>query len=163
MKLITGGAYSGKRNYVRSLSADSQFGWLSGYETDHDLEQWRTRWLTCDKLVLEGWECWIEKKLEKGVAGHELEQWLRKIVDDIMKEERKYADNAKRNNATNHKEAYLIMLEMGRGIVPANPNSRILRDICGRLSQEVARQADEVIYMWHGLPHVLSRNIIKEL
>lgn len=154
MKLITGGAYSGKRNYVRSLAPASQLGWISCYE-EHELEQWGSRWTTCTKLVLEGWECWIEKKLAEGMSAQKIEQRMMKMVADLVQVERD--DEARLTG----KEAYLIVLEMGRGIVPVRAEDRMLRDMIGRLSQEAARHADEVIYLWHGLPQVLHRSTMK--
>ena len=42
--------------------------------------------------------------------------------------------------------------EVGMGIVPENPNSRLFRDLAGRCNQRMADHADTVIFMVSGLP-----------
>jgi len=42
--------------------------------------------------------------------------------------------------------------EVGMGIVPESPDSRIYRDIAGRCNQIIAGRADVVIFMISGLP-----------
>ncbi len=46
----------------------------------------------------------------------------------------------------------LISNEVGTGIVPGDKLSRLFRDYVGRLNQETAALADEVIWMVAGLP-----------
>jgi adenosylcobinamide kinase / adenosylcobinamide-phosphate guanylyltransferase len=50
----------------------------------------------------------------------------------------------------------LIGNEVGWGIVPDNPLARTFRDISGRLQQEIARIADQVILMVAGIPLVVK-------
>jgi adenosylcobinamide kinase/adenosylcobinamide-phosphate guanylyltransferase len=50
----------------------------------------------------------------------------------------------------------LIGNEVGWGIVPDNPLARTFRDISGRLQQEIARMADQVILMVAGIPLVVK-------
>jgi len=42
--------------------------------------------------------------------------------------------------------------EVGLGIIPDNPASRLFRDIAGRCNQIIAGRADSVIFMISGLP-----------
>lgn len=42
--------------------------------------------------------------------------------------------------------------EVGMGIVPENPSSRLFRDLAGRCNQSMAGQADTAIFMVSGLP-----------
>ena len=42
--------------------------------------------------------------------------------------------------------------ELGMGIVPDNPLSRLYRDIAGRVNQYIASQADEVHFVVSGIP-----------
>ena len=42
--------------------------------------------------------------------------------------------------------------EVGMGIVPENPSSRLFRDLAGRCNQNMAAHADTVIFMISGLP-----------
>lgn len=50
----------------------------------------------------------------------------------------------------------LIGNEVGWGIVPENPLARTFRDLSGKLQQEIARIADQVILMVAGIPLVVK-------
>jgi adenosylcobinamide kinase / adenosylcobinamide-phosphate guanylyltransferase len=50
----------------------------------------------------------------------------------------------------------LIGNEVGWGIVPDNPLARTFRDVSGRLNQEIAGIADQVILMVAGIPLVVK-------
>ncbi|MCG6533134.1 MAG: bifunctional adenosylcobinamide kinase/adenosylcobinamide-phosphate guanylyltransferase [Syntrophales bacterium LBB04] len=52
----------------------------------------------------------------------------------------------------------LIGNEVGWGIVPENPLARRFRDLSGRLQQEIAQAADQVILMVAGIPLVIKGN-----
>jgi adenosylcobinamide kinase/adenosylcobinamide-phosphate guanylyltransferase len=52
----------------------------------------------------------------------------------------------------------LIGNEVGWGIVPDNPLARTFRDLSGRLQQEIAQQADQVILMVAGIPMIVKGN-----
>jgi len=50
--------------------------------------------------------------------------------------------------------------EVGMGIVPENPASRLYRDIAGRCNQIIASHADVVVFMISGLPlHIKGEKI----
>ena len=59
-----------------------------------------------------------------------------------------------------HPPCNLIVVsnEVGLGIVPGNRLSRNFRDIAGRLNQEVAALADEVVFMISGIPMTIKKN-----
>jgi adenosylcobinamide kinase/adenosylcobinamide-phosphate guanylyltransferase len=46
--------------------------------------------------------------------------------------------------------------EVGLGIIPDNPASRLYRDIAGRCNQIIASRADSVIFMISGLPLIIK-------
>jgi adenosylcobinamide kinase/adenosylcobinamide-phosphate guanylyltransferase len=46
--------------------------------------------------------------------------------------------------------------EVGLGIIPDNPASRLFRDIAGRCNQIMASHADSVIFMISGLPMIIK-------
>ncbi|MBA4393645.1 MAG: bifunctional adenosylcobinamide kinase/adenosylcobinamide-phosphate guanylyltransferase [Desulfobacca sp.] len=50
----------------------------------------------------------------------------------------------------------LIGNEVGWGIVPENPLARTFRDLSGRLQQEIAQLADQVILMVAGIPMIVK-------
>jgi len=49
--------------------------------------------------------------------------------------------------------------EIGLGIIPDNPISRLYRDVAGRCNQIVAGCADTVIFMISGIPLILEREL----
>lgn len=64
--------------------------------------------------------------------------------------------------ATCQKRAGTIIFvtnEVGMGIVPDNPPSRLFRDLAGRCNQVVAAAADVVILMVSGLPMYLKGSV----
>jgi adenosylcobinamide kinase/adenosylcobinamide-phosphate guanylyltransferase len=46
--------------------------------------------------------------------------------------------------------------EVGLGIIPDNPASRLYRDIAGRCNQIIASRADSVIFMISGIPLIIK-------
>jgi adenosylcobinamide kinase / adenosylcobinamide-phosphate guanylyltransferase len=52
--------------------------------------------------------------------------------------------------------AILISNEVGFGIVPENAMARRFRDLAGRLHQDIARDADQVLLMVAGIPVVVK-------
>ncbi|MBQ7501102.1 bifunctional adenosylcobinamide kinase/adenosylcobinamide-phosphate guanylyltransferase [bacterium] len=53
-------------------------------------------------------------------------------------------------------EVILISNELGLGLVPADPSSRLFRDRHGRMNQRMAALADRVIFIAAGLPMQLK-------
>jgi adenosylcobinamide kinase/adenosylcobinamide-phosphate guanylyltransferase len=50
----------------------------------------------------------------------------------------------------------LVTNEVGMGVIPESKLARRFRDALGRLNQEVARRADQVVLMASGLPIVIK-------
>jgi len=48
--------------------------------------------------------------------------------------------------------AVIVTNEVGMGLVPDNPLGRLFRDVCGRMNQLVAAEADEVYLVVSGIP-----------
>ncbi len=128
MHVVIGGAYSGKRQYVRDHW--SSFQLISAYE-----EKDYNETLTEDTVVYEGFEIWIEQLLESGQTNDQIVAWFRQWLASLE----------------NPENTVLIMLEIGKGIVPMEEKNRRLRDVVGWIQQEVVRQANTVTSIWHGL------------
>lgn len=142
MQIVFGGAFSGKRKYVRSLFP--QAIWLSAYEQER-WEDWQDRWGLEGKLVLEGWENWFKESLIKTGNIEVSKGIFNELLKDIKAAENK------------QKEAVLIMLEMGKGIVPTEKDARLWRDLNGWIIQEAAELSNRVVSLWCGIPQHLKK------
>jgi len=58
---------------------------------------------------------------------------------------------------TKDRQTVFILTDIGRGIVPIDPDQRKLRDACGRLYQQLMAEADEVTRIWYGLAKTLKK------
>ncbi|WP_404467957.1 bifunctional adenosylcobinamide kinase/adenosylcobinamide-phosphate guanylyltransferase [Sutcliffiella horikoshii] len=143
MQLIIGGAFSGKRSTVRTLHSE-ELSWVSAYD-EHSMTDWKSQWESDTSLVLEGWEQWIMNALPLEQDDDSIRQFFYSFLLELKEEERKRG-----------KGIVLIMLEMGRGIVPVEKQERRLRDLAGWFSQDAAKLADEVYYVWHGMNEQLK-------
>ncbi|WP_404457521.1 bifunctional adenosylcobinamide kinase/adenosylcobinamide-phosphate guanylyltransferase [Sutcliffiella horikoshii] len=143
MQLIIGGAFSGKRSTVRTLHSE-ELSWVSAYD-EHSMTDWKSQWESDTSLVLEGWEQWIMNALPLEQDDDSIRQFFYSFLLESKEEERKRG-----------KGIVLIMLEMGRGIVPVEKQERRLRDLAGWFSQDAAKLADEVYYVWHGMNEQLK-------
>lgn len=137
MLLVVGGAFSGKRKIVKERL--NHCHWISAYNND-PWESWSEKWEDGTNLVLEGWEKWIEKEMDSGKSLEEVVIIFQTFIKTVTREE-----------PCRNTKLVFIMLEMGRGIVPITKKDRELRDASGWILQEAAKQADEVLYVWHGL------------
>jgi adenosylcobinamide kinase / adenosylcobinamide-phosphate guanylyltransferase len=137
MQLVIGGAFSGKRKLVRETSG--KCSWVSAYKGDR-LVDWETMWEMNTTLVMEGWESWISSELSHHENLDEIRSDFKALFLKIQEE------GCIRNN-----QIILIMLEMGKGIVPLQKEERRLRDLAGWIAQDAANISDEVHLVWNGL------------
>lgn len=128
MHVIIGGAYSGKRQYVRNLWPS--FELISAYEEKDSNEK-----ATGKTVVYEGFEIWVKQLIERGKTNDEIVDWFRKWLASLG----------------NLENTVLIMLEIGKGIVPMDEQDRRLRDVVGWIQQEAVKKANTVTGIWHGL------------
>jgi len=142
MQLFIGGACAGKRRVVTQRFALPH--WHSAYQGD-SLTEWPVEAASARCLVLEGWEHWIAARLANETDDDRLRQELSSELDALRAWE-----------IEQDGEVVLIMLEMGRGIVPLSPEKRRLRDLNGWLAQDAAARCEQVWYVWHGLVRSLT-------
>ena len=137
MQLILGGSFAGKRHVVKEKH--QAYSWVTSYNNE-ELWDWKSRWLKDTTLVLEGWENWILQELQNNDSNDEIRDIFYEVFHCLLEEEKK------RNNMI-----VLIMLDMGKGIVPLEKNERRLRDIAGWIAQDAAKLSEQVEYVWNGL------------
>lgn len=142
MYLYIGGACAGKRNAVKNRF--EKVSWLSSYNGGL-LSDWEGIWKDNSNLVLEGWENWILESVN-AKSTDDIRQHYRFILQKLLEEENK------------RKQAVvLIMLEIGKGVVPMDETNRKWRDISGWVQQDAAQLATEVVQVWHGLEKTLKK------
>lgn len=146
MWLVVGGAYAGKRRVVQERIKNPY--WVSAYQGD-DWKEWQNSWhekkIMNPSIVFEGWEQWIWQELDRHSAGGSTK------VDSIRARMKQFFDHALHIEETEQKQVTLIMLEMGKGIVPLQKEERVWRDLAGWVLQDAAEKATEVMYVWNGL------------
>ncbi|MCG7599890.1 bifunctional adenosylcobinamide kinase/adenosylcobinamide-phosphate guanylyltransferase [Halomonas sp. McH1-25] len=137
MQCFIGGAYAGKRAAVRARFDNPV--WLTAYAGD-DLETWPQRAIPGTTLVVEGWERWLATALDETEDDDRLRRRFADTLAALARAEREHG-----------LLVVLIVLEMGRGIVPLDAGERRLRDLAGWLAQDAASMAERVWYVWNGL------------
>lgn len=137
MQLVIGGAFSGKRKVVRERN--KHCSWVTSYE-DASLLEWETKWEHGTTLVVEGWEKWIVAELPSSDKNDLIREQFKMILEAMRNEEKRRKDHI-----------VLIMLEIGRGIVPLQKEERRLRDLAGWIAQDAAQLSEKVEIIWNGL------------
>ncbi|EON70760.1 bifunctional adenosylcobinamide kinase/adenosylcobinamide-phosphate guanylyltransferase [Lysinibacillus sphaericus] len=125
MYVFIGGAYNGKTNYVMRKLEGQKVAVMDG-----ELPEFAP---SCDVLVLKNLETWlVTQNIEEDdiVVAHLLTRL--KILEE---------------NCT----LYIIVTDMGRGVVPMEKQARLLRDTCGRLYQALFTEAERVVRIWYGI------------
>lgn len=131
MHVVIGGAYCGKRQYVKSKWKQAQ--WISAYD---GVQLDRLSSVTVEsEIVLEGFEVWIAQLIDEGKSDEEIVHYFREQFARF----------------SSSQQVILIMLEIGKGIVPMEEKNRRLRDIMGWIQQAAVQKAEGVTSIWHGL------------
>lgn len=171
MKLITGGARSGKSTFAESLMEDySEVCYIATARPSDDkemkerIEKHRARrpghWHTLegdrllsskipavDGVLLDCITVLLSNYLYD--SGEELsEASIQKVEEDVKKELTNLADFCDKEKI----ELVLVTNEVGSGIVPMHPLTRAFRDIQGRVNQYLASRAEEVYLVVSGIP-----------
>ncbi|WP_339164824.1 bifunctional adenosylcobinamide kinase/adenosylcobinamide-phosphate guanylyltransferase [Siminovitchia sp. FSL W7-1587] len=134
MHFVTGGAFNGKAEWVRSfykLHKESSFNWFSAYREDalpNDLPESRI-------VVLEGVEQWI---LQMGSAF--TQDTGRKWIEAWLDWER-----------SGERTIVLIGTDISKGIVPMEREVREWRDLTGWFYQDAVKCCDRFDSIWYGV------------
>ena len=126
MIMITGGAFSGKKDYAKK-----RFGFS-------------------DEDILNGGECTLEAVFTaKCVADYQF------LVKRLL-EENEDAQEFTERLCKEAPNAVVIINEIGAGIVSLEKNDRIWREETGRSGCLIARNSDEVIRLACGIPTIIK-------
>ncbi|RAZ69483.1 bifunctional adenosylcobinamide kinase/adenosylcobinamide-phosphate guanylyltransferase [Planococcus maitriensis] len=126
MHIVFGGAFNGKRKYVKEQLKPDPSVWLEG-----ELPQ------RGETAVIAGLEQWIRKQLEQQCP-----------EQDIIAAIRELAESAG--------DRIWILTDISRGIVPIDPLEREWRDVTGRSYQYLFGKAQHITRIWYGIPQTIK-------
>lgn len=136
MQLFIGGACAGKRDAVTARFPGAIWHRLAPGQR---LVASQQALVADTPLVITGLFEWLEAALAGSQNDALRQQWQ--------------GDMAELGQRAEKRQATLIIIasEVGRGIVPMQPEQRRLRDLNGWFVQDATAQADQVWYVRHGL------------
>lgn len=135
MHIILGGAFNGKRQYVKESYSEAPVTFFEGNWPDITLIQ-----------------------PGQTIAIGRFEEMLRDY--DHLSEDAVVELMLKKLHALDKDyNVICICTDMSRGIVPLEKELRRQRDICGRLYQYLCKEADSVTRIWYGLAQTLKEAI----
>ncbi|MEK4198228.1 bifunctional adenosylcobinamide kinase/adenosylcobinamide-phosphate guanylyltransferase [Cytobacillus sp. FSL K6-0265] len=141
MHFVTGGAYNGKGEWVAK-----QYGihrasnsWYSAYHSSPppDVDNFTEM---DGVIVWEGIEYWV-----KDVLTYSREEEIQQRVQQFL------IDFAAWENNERTRKVIIIGTDITKGIVPVDEKDRLLRDVCGRVYQQIAKQASQMDIIWYGI------------
>lgn len=132
MHVFIGGAYNGKHEYVR-------------------------RWLQEQNLIDVEWYVgqFPHEPTSKVVVVSKLEEIIKPLLEQ---DEISLANTVREQLQLLDKKHQMIIIatEMGRGIVPIDPQNRQLRDTLGRLYQQLFAVSNHVTRIWYGIAETIK-------
>lgn len=131
MHIVFGGAFNGKREYVKKRFAGQEVEWL-----ESELPKGSVVFST---IVVAGIEHRIKIQLGNGISEFQIREEIQQMLA-------KYKDY----------KLIWVLTDMNRGIVPIDPLERELRDVLGRIYQFLFSEATEITRIWYGIPQNLK-------
>lgn len=125
------------REKIKRHKRDRPSSWETIEETEDISKILKGLRFRCSVVVFDCITLWLSNLLCKGYGEEEVLERIRNILDIVKKSD--YSLLAVSN-------------EVGMGIVPGNKLARQFRDIAGKVNQEIAKAADEVYFVFSGIP-----------
>ncbi|MGE7622121.1 bifunctional adenosylcobinamide kinase/adenosylcobinamide-phosphate guanylyltransferase [Viridibacillus sp. NPDC096237] len=133
MHVFIGGAYNGKRDYVRNWLEEQGKKDIAWLESELPMSA-----PEASTIVVSGLENVVAEHL--GVAEDTLASELLQRLQVLGTE----------------KELIVIVTEMGRGVVPIDANTRKIRDVCGRFYQGLFKISPQITRIWYGIAETIK-------
>ncbi|MDE4085710.1 bifunctional adenosylcobinamide kinase/adenosylcobinamide-phosphate guanylyltransferase [Planococcus maritimus] len=126
MHIVFGGAFNGKRKYVKE-------------QLKHESSLWVESELPGmgESAVIAGLEQWIRKQLEQQRSEQDILALIRELAESSG-------------------ERIWILTDISRGIVPVDPLEREWRDVTGRSYQYLFGKAQHITRIWYGIPQTIK-------
>lgn len=129
MQIVFGGAFNGKREFVKQQVKSEEWSWFEGLCPEKIPEP----------TVIAGLEKWVKLQLQNDSS-----------EEEIMLQVKRVSEQAESS------EQIWILTDMNRGIVPIDPVERELRDIIGRVYQHLFAEAEQITRIWYGIPQIIK-------
>lgn len=126
MHIVFGGAFNGKRKYVKEQMNPELGRWLEGELPAPG-----------EPAVIAGLEQWIRKQLERQCPEQEIVAAIHGLAESAG-------------------ERIWILTDISRGIVPIDPLEREWRDVTGRSYQYLFGKAQHITRIWYGIPQTIK-------
>lgn len=145
MHFVTGGAFNGKRDWVREKYPDAV--WLSAYRGDLLMGD-MTENSANDIVVFEGLEVWVREILtEKSLEESRI--YFRNVWEGLHSWEKgKY-----------NRRIVIIGTDITKGIVPIDREQRIWRDLTGWVYQDLAKKCESMHVIWYGISQTIKGEV----
>lgn len=144
MHFITGGAYNGKRKWVKKYYKKDQYWWLSAYDADTLIERVGTELPSI--VILEGIEKWIHAQIDSTFSSDMLLNNVRHLFTPWLQWE----------EADSRRKLVIIGTDISKGIVPIDKRDRLWRDITGWTYQDLAGRAERADIIWYGMEETIK-------
>lgn len=142
MHFVTGGAFNGKRAWVRERYPGAL--WISAYEGD-SLDRFRPEECRRFAVVFEGLEAWVKEILaEKGAD--ETRSFFRGLFGRWRAWEQE----------DNRRTVVVIGTDILKGIVPVERELRNWRDLTGWVYQDLAGMCRRIDVIWYGISQTIK-------
>ncbi|QKY68695.1 bifunctional adenosylcobinamide kinase/adenosylcobinamide-phosphate guanylyltransferase [Lentibacillus sp. CBA3610] len=144
MHFITGGAFNGKRKWVKKHYAADHHLWLSAYESADLIKSSHEDFPAV--AVLEGLEKWIHTKIDPALPPDTHRQ---NVINQIV-------PWLEWEKADSHRKLVIIGTDISKGIVPIDKRERLWRDITGWIYQDLVAQAERADVIWYGIEQTIK-------
>lgn len=144
MHFITGGAFNGKRKWVKKHYNMGESLWLSAYNADSITESSNVN--IPAMVVLEGIEKWIHAQIDLDILPDVQRQNVMEQIKPWLNWE--WEDS--------HRTLVIIGTDISKGIVPIDKEDRLWRDITGWVYQDLVEQAERAHIIWYGIEQTLK-------
>lgn len=129
MQIVFGGAFNGKRQFVKQQLKVGEWSWYEGQCPESISE----------RTVIAGFEKWVKLQLQNEASEENIMQQVKKV-----------------SQQAGSSELIWILTDMNRGVVPIDPVERELRDVIGRIYQYLFAEAQQITRLWYGIPQIIK-------